>query len=248
MEGFFVSPGFREAMLKTYLSLLICLLPNKKLLHKSSRFLSLGLLGLTWFLRGLKLKLSLNKNIFYQKQLFSSGLVIKVLRFLICLIFLLNFLFIGPHTSVLANWEEKVIPDNKSFVQKPITDQVIALEIPKFKLPVEETYISTYFSRWHQGIDLPKPAGSPIQPIAKGVVIYSGWSSLGYGNMVVIRHELGYESLYAHLAEISVTEGDLVEPTSVIGKVGATGLAFGNHLHLEIHQVGAAVNPLWLLD
>lgn len=182
-----------------------------------------------------------------QKQFGQTSLVGNLVKVATAFALLVIFLFVAPHTNVLADWEEKVIPDNRSVLLTKVRDQITAVEIPKFQTPVTLSYISTYFSRFHQGIDLPGQYGSPIKPIAKGSVVFAGASNLGYGNLVVVRHELGYESLYAHLSEIAVREGDVVGSETVLGNVGSTGVASGNHLHLEVHLQGAPVNPLSLI-
>lgn len=233
-------------MIKTYVSVITVYLPSIQQLNSYFQTLLRGLAFLISKLTLFGFKLNLARSLVYQKQVIPSPAIISFLRLPITFFWLVSFLFIGPHTSVLANWEEKVIPDKYQFISQQITDQVTAVEVPKFSLPVNEIYISTYFSRWHQGIDLPNPYGSSVHPITKGKVVFAGWSPLGYGNLVIVRHELGFESLYAHLSEISIQEGSEVNHESVLGNVGATGLASGNHLHLEIHQNGAAINPLVL--
>jgi hypothetical protein len=187
------------------------------------------------------------KNFLFQKQLRRNLFWSQLSRVLTSILLVFVFLVLGPSTNVLADWEEKVIPDNRLVVQNKIIEEVVAVEIPKFKNPVTISYISTYFSRFHQGIDLPALYGSPVHPVAEGRVVFAGTSNLGYGKLVIVRHELGYESLYAHLSEISVEEGDVVTNESLLGAVGSTGISSGNHLHLEIHLQGAAVNPLSLL-
>lgn len=247
MGGFFVSPDFREYMLNSYLPVLTVCKPTVQKLYKN--YLHLSWVFATAFVS--KATQAWNLNSFHyvllQRQLGSSFTWLKTLRSLVVLVILLNFLTFGPHASALANWEEKVVPDNKSFSSQTISDEILALPSPKFGQPVGETYISTYFSKFHQGVDLPKPYGSPVQTIAGGSVVFAGWSSLGYGKMVIVRHQLGYESLYAHLSEILVREGDQLNSDSVIGLVGSTGVAFGNHLHLEIHVQGVPVNPLGII-
>lgn len=234
-------------MLKTYASVLVVYLPSAQQFKNSFKILYRDALALASGISHYKPNFASGRVLLYQKQFKPDALGTKILRVPTTLALIALFLFIGPHTSVLANWEEKVVPDNCQLINKPITDSVKAVAIPKFTMPLTNTYISTYFSRWHQGIDLPNPYGSGVHPVASGKVVFAGWSPLGYGNMVIVRHKLGYESLYAHLAQISVKEGDSVTSDSILGGVGATGIASGNHLHLEIHLQGGAVNPLGLI-
>lgn len=80
-----------------------------------------------------------------------------------------------------------------------------------------------------------------------GVVVFTG--DLGiYGNTVVIDHGMGLMSLYGHLSEVGVKEGQYVKKGEVIGKTGKTGLALGDHLHFGILVQGYEVNPLQWLD
>jgi murein DD-endopeptidase MepM/ murein hydrolase activator NlpD len=65
---------------------------------------------------------------------------------------------------------------------------------------------------------------------------------------VVLTHKNGLDSYYAHLSKIEVSTGQTIEMNTEIGKMGATGHATGTHLHLEIHQNGASVNPLTILS
>lgn len=98
----------------------------------------------------------------------------------------------------------------------------------------------------HDGLDIVLPSGTPINPIAPGTVLRAGENG-GYGLTVDIDHGEGTLSRYAHLSQLLVSPGDQVEAGQVIARSGATGLANGPHLHLEIHQDDQPVNPLTLL-
>ncbi len=96
---------------------------------------------------------------------------------------------------------------------------------------------------FHSGIDIEAPYGSPVVATADGTVEYAG--SLGeYGKTVIISHPSGYTTLYAHLSEISVKEGQRVKAGEVIGRVGSTGRSTGPHLHYEVLYQGRLKNPL----
>jgi Peptidase family M23/Putative peptidoglycan binding domain len=99
----------------------------------------------------------------------------------------------------------------------------------------------------HTGIDFPKRYGAPVGAAGRGVVAFAGWNSGGYGNLVVVRHRLGYESWYAHLSRIAARVGQAVVGGSRIGYVGATGHATGPHLHFEVRHFGTPINPAPLL-
>ncbi len=96
---------------------------------------------------------------------------------------------------------------------------------------------------YHSGIDLGAPSGTPIAAAASGQVVLAS-AGYGYGNYVVIRHDNGHETLYAHLSEIWVVQGQWVAQGATIGTVGSTGWTTGPHLHFEVRVGGAAVDPL----
>jgi murein DD-endopeptidase MepM/ murein hydrolase activator NlpD len=104
--------------------------------------------------------------------------------------------------------------------------------------------MSQGFSTFHPGLDLATKYGTKINPIESGTVKMAGYSSFGYGFEIVIDHEDGTESLYAHLSKIEVKKGDTVNLNTEIGLVGSTGHSTGPHLHLEVHKNGIAINPL----
>lgn len=99
----------------------------------------------------------------------------------------------------------------------------------------------------HSALDIAAPAGTPVTAADRGVVIRAGWSSVGYGQFVVIDHKIDYLTLYAHLDTISVQEGQVVGKGQLIGTVGSTGNSTGPHLHFEIRDFGQRIDPLSLL-
>lgn len=107
--------------------------------------------------------------------------------------------------------------------------------------PVPSAIVTQSIHGWN-GVDLGAPAGTPIHAAASGTVIVSrvgGWNG-GYGNYVVISHANGTQTLYSHLSTDSVSVGQSVSQGAVIGTVGHTGEATGNHLHFEVR---GAKNP-----
>lgn len=96
----------------------------------------------------------------------------------------------------------------------------------------------------HPAIDLGGGEGVPIFATDSGVVVYSGWSNYGYGNLVVIDHGNGWQSAYAHLSAAGVVCGQSVFQGSTIGAMGSTGNSTGPHLHFELVYGGAKINPL----
>lgn len=101
--------------------------------------------------------------------------------------------------------------------------------------------------RRHQGVDLPLKTGDPIYAAFTGKVRMSKYLG-AFGNLVVIRHENGLETFYAHLSKRSVEVGDWVNAGDVIGLGGSTGRSTGPHLHFETRYNGFAFDPQWLID
>lgn len=95
---------------------------------------------------------------------------------------------------------------------------------------------------WHGGVDLGAPWNDPIFAPAKGEVIFAD-SKAGWGIRVDLKLSDGWVLRFAHLKEISVAEGDLVAPGSIVGIVGATGRSTGPHLHLEAVYDGKQYDP-----
>lgn len=95
--------------------------------------------------------------------------------------------------------------------------------------------------RMHTGIDYAAPSGTPIKAAADGVVVFKGWKG-GYGHTVMVRHNNGIETLYAHMSAFSTAEG-AVRAGEIIGYVGSSGRSTGPHLHYEARVNGQPVNP-----
>ena len=99
------------------------------------------------------------------------------------------------------------------------------------------------FVRYHQGVDIAAPWGSPVVAAADGTVVGSGWSG-GHGRRVRIAHSGGRATGYSHLSRIVAAPGAQVRQGEVIGYVGSSGFSTGPHLHFELHENGLAVDPL----
>ena len=97
--------------------------------------------------------------------------------------------------------------------------------------------------RTHTGIDFPVPAGTRIGAAGVGVTEFAGWNSGGYGNLVVVRHRLGYTTWYAHLSTITTWVGEQVTGGTRLGYVGSTGHATGPHLHFELRKNAVPIDP-----
>jgi len=120
-----------------------------------------------------------------------------------------------------------------------------------FIWPTVDHYIVGYNyspSTNHWGIDIDGDLGTAVWSIDHGVVVYSGWSYNGYGNLVVVDHGNGWQSLYAHLNDIYVSCGESVYQGTILGALGNTGNSSGPHLHFELIYGSTKVNPLDFLQ
>ena len=100
---------------------------------------------------------------------------------------------------------------------------------------------------FHEGIDFPADAGTPIVAAASGKIVYAGYNA-EYGKIIEIDHGNGLVSRYAHASQISVNEGDLVLRGQRLGSVGSTGRSTGPHLHFEVRLNGVPQNPARFLE
>ncbi len=115
-----------------------------------------------------------------------------------------------------------------------------------FVYPTDRHYLSgfDYSTKTnHLGIDLAANLGDNIYAADGGVIVYAGANSYGYGNMIMIDHGTGFQTLYAHLSQIFVSCGQSVTQGQVIGAAGATGHASGPHLHFEVRTATAVIDP-----
>ena len=101
--------------------------------------------------------------------------------------------------------------------------------------------------RFHKGIDIPSWFGAPVRGTADGIVEYAGWGG-GYGWLVILWHNHGYQTVYAHLSEMLVSMGQTVKKGQLIAKVGSSGLSTGPHLHYEVRRWNEAIRPNPYLD
>ncbi len=115
--------------------------------------------------------------------------------------------------------------------------------------PANGEFSSPFGYRWgrlHAGIDIANDVGTPVRAAMAGRVTYTGWYS-GYGYTVMIKHGQGYETLYGHLSDYVVENGQYVNTGQVIAYMGSTGNSTGPHLHFEVHINGEPVNPVNVL-
>jgi murein DD-endopeptidase MepM/ murein hydrolase activator NlpD len=130
-----------------------------------------------------------------------------------------------PEVAVPSNW-----PYGSGYFEWPVTG-----------------WLSQSYRQDHRALDIASPVGTFVTAADRGVVIRAGWNNQGYGQFVVIDHNIDYVTLYAHLDQIVVKEGQVVGKGEILGTVGSTGNSTGPHLHFEIRDFGRRVNPLELL-
>ena len=121
------------------------------------------------------------------------------------------------------------------------------------RAPLEFSRVSSGFGmrlhpiqdKWkaHKGIDYAAPTGTRVRAVGDAVVEFAGVKG-GYGNVVILRHNGQYSTVYAHLSRIAVRRGARVAQNDTIGFVGQTGWATGPHLHYEFRIAGQPRNPL----
>ncbi|MER8232902.1 transglycosylase family protein [Streptomyces sp. NPDC094049] len=105
---------------------------------------------------------------------------------------------------------------------------------------------SSWSSGYHTGVDFPVPTGTSVKAVSGGRIVAAGWGG-AYGYQIVLRHDDGRYSQYAHLSALTVREGQRVTPGQRIGRSGSTGNSSGPHLHFEVRTgpgYGSDIDPL----
>lgn len=144
--------------------------------------------------------------------------------------------------------KEKVLEESIKEITIKGTKVIPSRGDGNFAWPASGGYISSKMGqRWgkiHKGIDIARPSNLSIKSADNGVVVSAGYDNGGYGNKVVIDHQNGYRTIYAHLDSISVSAGQTVPRGSKIGVMGSTGDSTGVHLHFEVYKNGNRIDPL----
>ncbi|MFY8136582.1 MAG: peptidoglycan DD-metalloendopeptidase family protein [Flavobacteriales bacterium] len=157
-----------------------------------------------------------------------------------------------PAYDTYCDWDTKnlfVKKDGAESLVEPI-DFILCHDACDFVYPANGIITSSFGPRWgrmHSGLDIDLETGDPVSAAFEGMVRISQYSS-SYGNVVVIRHSNGLETLYAHLSQRTVVPGDYVQAGDQIGLGGNTGRSYGSHLHFEVRYKGDAIDPSLLLD
>jgi murein DD-endopeptidase MepM/ murein hydrolase activator NlpD len=141
---------------------------------------------------------------------------------------------------------ENILQEPVSYIVRKGTKVVPSRGDGSLAWPANGGYISSEVGyRWgsyHKGIDIARPSNRTIKAADNGTVVSAGYDG-GYGNKVIIDHNNGMRTVYAHLASISVNVGQTVSKGSAIGVMGDTGNSTGIHLHFEVYKNGSLQNP-----
>lgn len=157
-----------------------------------------------------------------------------------------------PAEHFYSEWDEDL---SSLFKDEFKSDTVYTLELENsefgcFYLPACGPISSPFGwrkNRYHKGIDIQLRKGDTVKCAFDGMVRYAQKKG-AYGNVVIVRHYNGLETVYAHLYKIKVKEGQVIGAGELIGLAGNTGRSTGPHLHFEVRFMGAPVNPQYFIS
>lgn len=161
---------------------------------------------------------------------------------------LLNEAYIVPAMDMYPDWE-----NTRVHYTAELPDS-FRIDLTGFVMPTESRKITDIFGyrprrrRMHSGLDIKVQTGDTIYAAFDGKVRITSYQRRGYGHYVVIRHNNGIETLYAHLSKKLVTEDQNVKAGDPIGLGGNTGRSTGSHLHFETILLGKCIDPALLFD
>lgn len=147
--------------------------------------------------------------------------------------------------SQVVNQESVISSPVNEVIEKGSKKRPTGVGTGTFSAPVAGTITSKYGPRksgFHTGMDLAIAPGTPVKAADEGKVIFAGYKG-NYGNLVIIDHQNGYVTYYAHNSSLNVAVGDIVAKGDVIAAVGSTGNSTGPHCHFEIRINGSTVDP-----
>lgn len=152
----------------------------------------------------------------------------------------------------LAIVASSFMPTTPTFADEPENNVVSVEEVALttetgLRYPTDDVRVTQGYHFFHPALDFDGITGDPIYPVMGGVVEGVQYSNYAYGYAVIVGHGNGISTLYAHLSKIFVEEGQEVSTKSVIGEMGATGRAYGDHLHFEALDHGRPISPYSVL-
>lgn len=161
-------------------------------------------------------------------------------------------LFHIPAYDLYCGWDTKNLFAERSALENIGDGQKFLLchTDCDFQYPTTGEITSPFGPRWgrmHYGLDIDLETGDHVKAAFEGMVRISQYHA-SYGNVIVVRHNNGLETLYAHLSKRNVKPGDHVEAGDLIGLGGNTGRSTGSHLHFEIRYMGEAIDPNLVVD
>lgn len=138
--------------------------------------------------------------------------------------------------------------NNAKPVQEKVANQLDKKVNISWSWPAQGSVVANFSSRGkvNKGINIAGRRGDPVRAAAQGVVVFSGPGLIGYGNLIIIRHNETFLSAYAHNHRLLVKEGQKVKAGQKIAEIGSTGTT-RTQLHFEIRKRGKPVNPMWYL-
>ena len=160
--------------------------------------------------------------------------------------------FVDDEKFSLAAGQTLVIPGGRApkatpaAAPKQISTTPFSAGSGQFAWPVGGI-ITQYFAFYHSGVDIAGSTGTAVGAADSGRVVSVLYENYGYGYHVIVDHGNGYQTLYGHLSRIDVSVGQNVSRGSQLGLRGSTGRSTGPHLHFEVMQNGAKINPLGFL-
>jgi murein DD-endopeptidase MepM/ murein hydrolase activator NlpD len=149
----------------------------------------------------------------------------------------------GTSPILWAEAQAPIISQSTSSVRGGYTGEVPNLGTGYFIWPVNAYALTQEYWSGHPGLDLATDFRQPIFAADSGTVVFSGWDSTGYGNMVIINHGNGYQTYYSHNEANLVSTGQTVVKGQQIAESGSTGNSTGNHVDFRILLNGVFQNP-----
>ncbi|MGO4388599.1 peptidoglycan DD-metalloendopeptidase family protein [Microvirga sp. 2YAF29] len=134
-------------------------------------------------------------------------------------------------------------PEAKAPVAEP--EQTASVSVGDFRWPARGRVIAGFGANGgNEGINIAVPEGTPVKSAEAGTVTYAGSEVKGYGNLILVRHENGFVSAYAHNGSLNVKRGEQVKRGQVIATSGQTGNVTSPQLHFEIRKGATPVDPM----